>query len=357
MLSFLRLHNFRCYGSLQWEIPAEGAMLLGNNAQGKTGLLEALCFALTLHSPRTGRMEHLAKQGGGQCFGISLQTDGGTRRLQWRNKQLSLAKNGVETKDFSSFLEGAPPAVWLGNGDMALVTGTGEDRRRYLDFLGTQWHPAYRTVLRDYRKALKLRNLLLRSPRRSPAALRSYAEVMARSGDILITLRAGLIELLRPHFTRHHTDISGREEPVGLVYTPNSPTPLSEALERSREADERAGFTTVGPHRDDFRILLSGMPAADFASEGQQRTLAVSLVLAQSGLLHVETGRPPILLIDDIFGELDPARRKALLRNLPPESQVFITTTHLSWLGAEPPPLPTLKLEGGNLFPAGENNG
>lgn len=355
MLSFLRLHNFRCYGSLQWEIPAEGAMLLGNNAQGKTGLLEALCFALTLHSPRTGRMEHLAKQGG-HSFGIALQTDEGTRRLLWRNKQLSLAKNGVEAKDFSSFLEGAPPVVWLGNGDMALVTGAGEDRRRYLDFLGTQWHPAYRTVLRDYRKALKLRNLLLRTPRRSPAALRSYAEVMAHNGDILITLRARLIDLLRPYLTHHHSDISGREELVDLVYTPNSPAPLLQALEQSLEADERAGFTTVGPHRDDFRILLSGMPAADFASEGQQRTLAVSLVLAQSGLLHVETGRPPILLIDDIFGELDPARRKALLRNLPQESQVFITTTHLSWLSGEAPPLPALKLEGGQLFPPDASN-
>lgn len=295
-------------------------------------------------------MEHLAKHGD-QCFGISLQTDEGTRRLVWRDKRLALAKDGVDVKDYSTFLEGSPPAVWLGNKDMALVTGSGEDRRRYLDFLGTQWHPAYRTALRDYRKALKLRNLLLHNPRRSSAALRSYAEVMARSGDILIVLRARLVELLRPYLTRHHADISGREEAVDLLYVPNRPAPLLQALEQSLEADERAGFTTVGPHRDDLHILLSGMPAADFASEGQQRTLAISLVLAQSALLHVETGRPPILLIDDIFGELDPARRKALLGSLPPESQAFITTTHLSWLGNEAPPLPALKLEGGKLFP------
>lgn len=348
MISTLRLHRFRCYDSLNWEIPSEGAMLVGDNAQGKTGLLEAVCFALTLHSPRTGRMEHLAKHGG-QSFAISLQTDSSTQRLQWQNRHLSLSRDGFPVKDYSAFLDGAPPVAWLDNGDMALVTGSGETRRRYLDFLGAQWHPVYRAALRDYRKALKLRNLLLHNPRCDNAALRSYAEVMARSGDVLVALRTQLVELLRPHFTRYHADICGRGEQADIIYSPDSSLPLLQALEHSLADDKRAGFTTVGPHRDDFRLLLAGMSAADFASEGQQRTLAIALVLAQAGLLQVETGRPPILLIDDIFGELDPSRRKALLSTLPAESQVFITTTHLTWLGDAPSPLPLLRINSGHI--------
>lgn len=326
MLTILRLHRFRCYPALSWEIPAEGAVLLGANAQGKTSLLEALCFALTLHTPRTTRMERMAQHGSGG-FGISLQTDSHTRRVQWQDRKLTLALDGVPVRDFNAFLEEAPPVVWLGNGDISLVSGAAEDRRHFLDFLGTQWHPAYRTALRDYRKALKLRNLLLHNPRRDTATLRSYAEVLARSGNVLVELRAQLLGLLRPHISHYHAGISACAESVGVSYRPNATPPLQQALERSLEADERAGFTTVGPHRDDFLLELAGAPAAEFASEGQQRTLAISLLLAQASLLQEETGRPPILLIDDVFGELDPARREALLKVLPADSQIFITAT------------------------------
>ena len=114
-------------------------------------------------------------------------------------------------------------------------------------------------------------------------------------------------------------------------------------------ADTRAGFTTVGPHRDDFELSIHGRSAAEFASEGQQRTLATALVLAQSGFLQVQTGYSPTLLIDDIFGELDPTRRRALLAQLPSDSQVFITTTHTDWLQDTPATLPLLQIQAGAI--------
>ena len=120
---------------------------------------------------------------------------------------------------------------------------------------------------------------------------------------------------------------------------------LAEELENSLETDIRAGFTTTGPHRDDFLLLIGTLDAAEFASEGQQRTLAIALQMAQSALLQEETGKSPILLIDDIFGELDTARRRALLAMLPAESQVFITTTNLDWLGDMQLPLPIIKVQ------------
>ncbi len=339
MLTSLRLSNFRCYSTLRWMIPAEGAILLGANAQGKTSLMEAICFALTLHSPRTSRMDKLARMGG-NSFGIALESESGTRQLRWSDRKLQMRVNAAERRDYGDYLADTHPVTWLANSDMGLVHGPAEERRRYLDFLGCQWHPAYRRALQFYRKALKSRNALLRHPRRSSAALRSYAEVMACNGEIIMQLRQQLLERLFPHITHHHRSISAGTEQVQLVYSPSVTLPLADALADSLQADEKAGFTTVGPHRDDFKLLISGMDAAEFASEGQQRTLAIALQMAQGAMLQEETGRAPILLIDDIFGELDTGRRRALLNLLPDESQVFITTTNLDWVGDMPLSLP-----------------
>ena len=349
MLLSLRLRDFRCYEALQWQVPEAGALLLGENAQGKTSLIEALCVALTLHSPRASRLNRLV-QHGKAGFGISLDTDSGTRRLVWESRRLELSVDGFPKKDYADYLQDAPPVVWLGNKDMALVTGAAEQRRDYLDFLGSQWHPEYRAHLLAYRKALKSRNLLLRQPRPHAGTLRSYARVLAAHGEALLRLRHSLLSLLTPHIAQHFELISGaRQESVTLHYTASTPLPLEQAFSQSEEADQRAGFTTVGPHRDDLTLCINAAPAAAYASEGQQRTLAIALILAQAGLLSVETGHAPLLLIDDIFGELDPARRRALLSSLPAESQTFITTTHLDWLGSTPPALPVQTLAGGRI--------
>lgn len=344
MLNTLRLSNFRCYSTLRWEIPAEGAVLLGANAQGKTSLMEAICFALTLHSPRATRLDKLAKLGTGN-FGISLGTEENTRRLRWIDRKLEMQVNGAERRDYNDYLADSCPVTWLANSDMALVNGAAEERRKYLDFLGCQWHPAYRQALQAYRKALKSRNALLRHPRRSHAALASYAQILAQHGEILMQLRERLLERLQPHISHHHRGISGGQEQVQVQYTPSARRSLAQELADCLQADERAGFTTVGPHRDDFSLHIGGMPAAEFASEGQQRTLAIALQMAQGALLQEETGKAPILLIDDIFGELDTTRRRALLAMLPAESQVFITTTTLDWHGDMPLPLPVLRIQ------------
>lgn len=344
MLTRLRLSRFRCYGSLDWEIPAEGAVLVGGNAQGKTSLLEAICLALTLHSPRATRLDRLARHGE-DSFGISLEAHDATRRLVWaRGQRLSLRLDGADCADYAAFLSDSPPVTWLGNSDIMLVRGAAEERRKYLNFLGTQWHPGYRSALQAYNKALKSRNALLRHPRRNPAALRSYAEVLAQHGSVLMALRERLLQLLLPHISHNHRRISGGTEPVGLAYLPSARENLLDAINAATEADERAGCTTVGPHRDDFLLEIDRAAAAEYASEGQQRTLATAMQMAQSDLLQAETGLAPILLIDDIFGELDTARRQALLALLPESSQVFITTTSADWVKSAP--LPLRRVEG-----------
>lgn len=344
MLSTLRLSNFRCYNTLRWSIPAEGAVLLGANAQGKTSLMEALCFALTLHSPRTAKLDKLARSGCAN-FGISLETETGTRRLQWADRKLRLHINGAEKRDYNDFLTDTYPVTWLANNDITLVTGAAEERRRYIDFLGCQWHPAYRMALQAYRKALKCRNALLRNPRRNNATLRSYASILAQQGEIIISLRQQLLSRLTPHISSCHRAISSGGEQFSVEYHSSATRPLAEELEMNLAADERAGYTTSGPHRDDIHLFINSMAAAEYASEGQQRTLAIALQMAQGGLLQEETGKAPILLIDDVFGELDTHRRQALLSSLTDETQVFITTTTLDWLGDMKLFLPVVQIE------------
>ncbi len=349
MLHSLRLQHFRCYAGLSWSIPAQGAILCGDNAQGKTSILEAICFALTLHSPRSSRLDKLA-QHGADDFGISLSSGEHTRRVTWKARQLELRVNGELRRDYGDFLHDAPPVSWLGNRDISLIHGSADERRKYLDFLGTQWHPGYRQALLRYKKALKSRNALLKNPRSSLSSIQSFSHVLAEQGEIIHTLRELLLRRLTPYVRQIHAAISSQQEEVELTLHANCPHgELSDTLESCLDEDRRLGHTTKGPHRDDMHIFIHGKEASSYASEGQQRTLACALQLAQANLLSHETGRAPILLIDDIFGELDVTRRLALLRAIPQDSQVIITTTQLGWLGDELPPLPIFKVADGEI--------
>ncbi len=148
--------------------------------------------------------------------------------------------------------------------------------------------------------------------------------------------RARLVEELSPLASAAQNTVSGKIEPLALQYLPASGPDLRESMLQARERESRLRQAVVGPHRDDLLLRLHGMPAADFASEGQQRTIALALKLAQGKLLESSGGRPPLYLMDDIFGELDPGRRNALMSHLPPLAQKWITTTHLDWLRETP---------------------
>ncbi len=355
MLHSLRLQHFRCYETLSWSLPAGGAILCGDNAQGKTSILEAICFALSLHSPRSTRLDRLAQQGGGQ-FGISLSTNEHTRRVLWKSRVLDLRVDKEPRRDYADYLRDAPPISWLGNRDIALVQGSAEDRRRYLDFLGTQWHPSYRLALLRYKKALKSRNALLKNPRSSTASLQSFTQVLAEQGEHIHTLRELLVTRLSPYVRQLHRAISHTEEQTQLSLAASAASgSLAERLHDSLADDRRHGFTHVGPHRDELSIILNGSKAQDYASEGQQRTLACALQLAQAHLLSHETGQAPLLLIDDIFGELDVIRRRALLNAMPEQSQILITTTQLHWLGDEPSPYPVFQVARGKISEGAEH--
>ena len=352
MLTSLRLLDFRCFESLAIEVPPAGAVLVGDNAQGKTSVLEAICVLVRLQSPRSKRMSTLNRIGA-TGFGIAGDPWGVERKLYHPPEGLRFRVDGTPRSSQSAYLEDGGLIVWMGNEDLELVRGGGESRRRFLDFLGFQLDPAYRRAWSRYRRALKAKNLLLKDGRPRDAEILSYEEILIDSGTVLMETRARMVETLSPLASAAQCRVSGREEPLTLHYLPGSGPDLRAAILQARERELRQRQAVVGPHRDDLGLRLHGMAAADFASEGQQRTIALALKLAQGALLEQSAGKLPIYLIDDIFGELDPGRRNALMRHLPDAAQKWITTTHLDWLRETPEPsgMVRLRVTGGHVQP------
>lgn len=335
MLRSLRLLDFRCFGALDLEVPAAGAILLGDNAQGKTSVLEALCVLVRLQSPRTHRLATLVRVGA-QGFGIAGEPFGMERRVRYGREGLQLQAGGESRATGASYLEDGGLVVWMGNEDLELVRGPGEGRRRYLDFIGSQLDPGYRRAWSRYRRALQAKNLLLKSGRPRDAEIFAYEDILVEHGATLMEARARWIAQLAPLAAAAQSAVSGRDEALTLQYLPASGPDLRESMVQARDREQRLRQAVVGPHRDDLALRLQGLPAADYASEGQQRTIALALKLAQGELLESRGGRCPVYLLDDIFGELDPTRRNALLGQLSPRAQKWITTTHVDWLRETP---------------------
>jgi DNA replication and repair protein RecF len=273
---------------------------------------------------------------GSTGFGIAGDPWGCERQVRHSREGLFLKADDEARASRSAYLEDGGLVVWMGNEDLELIRGPGERRRRYLDFIGAQIDPAYRRAWSRYRRALQAKNLLLKEGRPRDAEILSYEEILAEHGTVLMQTRARLVEELSPLAAAAQNTVSGKNEPLTLQYLPASGPDLRESMLQARERESRLRQAVVGPHRDDLLLRLHGMPAADFASEGQQRTIALALKLAQGKLLESSGGRPPLYLMDDIFGELDPGRRNALMSHLPPLAQKWITTTHLDWLRETP---------------------
>jgi len=364
----LRAENFRCFERLACGFGPGVTAFIGDNAQGKTSILEAVCVLLRLQSPRTSTLAELARFGQDGGFGLSgelqqecpepecpqaMPPETTTLKFVWQHGQRHLSAAGQDAPGPSRYLAHSTLLVWMGNDDLALVRGSGEGRRRYLDFLGTQAFPAYRPALLAYDKALRSRNRLLKDDRPDPREIAAYTIPLLEHGATLTRLRAELIEQLLPWAAAAHRDISETDlESLRPAYVSGATPDFAATLAASAAEESRRRLTVVGPHRDDLALFLNDRPAAAFASEGQQRTLALALKLAQARLLEALHHHPPLLLLDDIFGELDPRRRNALLRALPPGSQQLITTTHLDWAADGFQPQRLYQVEHGTITPA-----
>jgi len=334
MVSKLAVRDFRCFAKLEVEFHPEYTFIIGQNALGKSSLLEAIAVLTRLQSPRTNSLAQLIRFGA-KSFVTDGYVAGYHLQYYYSPSRRKMALDSVEQKKAASYVEVAR-VVYFANSDIDLIRGPGDGRRRFLDFLGTQVFKTYRDILRSYEKALSSRNRCLKMVPLRPREVAAYTGPLLHFGHQLTALRAFLIERLEPYFADAFAAVSDRGETSSVRYRPGATSDFEKALHESEPEERRLHVTLVGPHRDDFQIFLSSQAADVFASEGQQRTAAIGLKLAQARMLEVEFKKPPLLLLDDIFGELDPARRNRLLSALPSGSQRLITTTHLDWLKSAP---------------------
>ena len=355
-LKTLHLRQFRNYRDCTVDFDAPKTILVGNNAQGKSNLLEAVELLSTLKSHRSVRdrelvleeaavgqiRANLERAYGSVELALTLRTQG--RRTVALNQE-SLRRQ----LDFLGILN----AVQFSSLDLELVRGAPERRRNWLDSILTQLEPIYAYILNQYNQVLRQRNALLKKFRKQQAEggidelsfkdydsqLALWDAQLATAGSRVTRRRARVLERLAPLAQAWHTSISGATEVLEVTYAPNvslekdDPEGVQLAfldkIQRRRIAEQSHGTTLVGPHRDEVEFTINQTPARSYGSQGQQRTLVLALKLAELKLIEEVVGEPPLLLLDDVLAELDLNRQNQLLDAIQDRFQTLITTTHL----------------------------
>lgn len=335
-LRSLSLRHFRNVGFAAFECRGRQQFLLGGNGQGKTSLLEAAGFITALRSFRTTD-NRLVVGHGQQTAAIAWVVD--HERMKECHVTMQLRHQGKEVwcdqeriTRLADYL-GRFPTVVFSSPDLQLVRGSPALRRRWLDLTLSAMDGAYLRALQTYTRALASRNALLKVGRSSEAELLAFEQALAPAGAELIARRAAAIGVLGGLMEKFYGRLCDIAEPAGLTYEPNFSEPSAEALlarlAGGRNRDLQFRSTLAGPHRDDLNFTVKHAAARDFASEGQQRSLVLALRLAQAAWFHEQSGVRPVLLADDVLGELDPVRRRRFWAALDPESQIIATGTQL----------------------------
>ncbi|BAZ41745.1 DNA replication and repair protein RecF [Calothrix sp. NIES-4101] len=347
-LQSLQLRHFRNYQEQYIEFTAPKTILLGNNAQGKSNLLEAVELLATLRSHRMARDKELVQDSEAIAqIKASLQREVGISDLTLtlrRNGRRTVNLNGENLRRQTDFL-GVLNAVEFSSLDLDLVRGSPEVRRHWLDTLLVQLEPVYAYILQQYQQVLRQRNAFLKRHLETLnlTALQSELSVwdaqLANAGTRVIRRRDRAIQRLAPIASKWHASISGSTEVLQVKYTPNVPLEETqseqvqqaflEKIQQRAVAELHQGTTLVGPHRDEVELTINQTPARQYGSQGQQRTLVLSLKLAELQLIEEVVGEPPLLLLDDVLAELDPSRQNQLLDAIQDRFQTLITTTHL----------------------------
>ncbi len=377
-LSHLSLTNFRNYVRLNLDFSRPVTLLQGDNAQGKTNLLEAIYYLATANSPRarTDRelINWLANEDQTPFARLEAKVEG-TETLREVNivllstadrVQKEIRINGVKRR--ASDLIGQVKTVLFMPEDIDLIAGSPDARRSYLDTAISQVDNRYARSLSQYNRVLIQRNSLLRTLRERPAdpgQLDFWDRRLAEEGSHLIAWRTRIVAALDKLVQDTHAHLTGGEERLRLLYTcsvplegeeglqayrqlplatvPGSDEPMGagdtpvavvqqifrQKLQARRQEEIERGMTLMGPQRDDLRFLVGGVDMCTYGSRGQQRTIAISLKLAELELIRGETGEEPILLLDDVMSELDEARRHCVMDAIHGGQQVIITTTDL----------------------------
>lgn len=357
-LTHLSLRHFRNYGEQQIDFAAAKTILVGENAQGKSNLLEAVELLATLKSHRTSRDRDLVQQDQPVAqISASVRRELGLADISLVLRQAgrrTAILNGEKLRRQLDFL-GTLNAVQFSSLDLDLVRGGPGERRDWLDTLLIQLEPIYAHILSQYNQVLKQRNALIKQsygddsgesgPAIDATEFALWDAQLAALGTRVIRRRARAIARLAPIAHQWHQAISGQREDLQIHYQPNVPLieddpaviqgSFLEKIQQRAIAEQHQRTTLVGPHRDDIEFAINDTPSRQYGSQGQQRTLVLALKLAELHLIDEVIGEPPLLLLDDVLAELDLSRQNQLLEAIQDRFQTIITTTHLGAFGSQ----------------------
>lgn len=352
----LSLQNFRNYERLTLSCPDFLNVFIGQNAQGKTNLLETMIVLATGRSLRAARDAEMVRWGAEEAHvSADIARELGPVRIEMRLRAgvgKRVLVNGNPLRRLAD-LFGYLNVVSFTPDDLQLVKGSPSYRRQFLDYEIAQVSPAYRDHLARYNRVLKQRNSLLRAiadGEASPAALEPWEPQLVEHGSRVIVKRAEMIASLSPLASEIHRRITQGSERLTLEYRPfflAEDEPVEEGLQdldhvrlrfveklhRLRRAEIQRGTSLVGPQRDDVLFKVNGVDARIFGSQGQQRTTVLSCKLAEIRYMEEQVGEPPVLLLDDVMSELDASRRSFLVGEVQDRVQTFITSAYAGDLG------------------------
>ena len=366
----LSVTNFRNYHHLDLALPPHLVIIQGGNAQGKTNLLEAVHVLATTKSHRTSDdrdlLHRLALEDSPPFARLLAEVDrarGGLKvdiLLRWEGKASTsgeatsaipspagLVRKQIKVNDIArravDFV-GQVNVVVFSAQDIELITGAPALCRRYLDLVNSQIDHRYLRCLQRYNRVLLQRNHLLRLlqvHQAQPEQLEFWDRELVENGSYIMLQRQHLVRRLDELSRRIHHDLSHQAENLELVYLPSVGTKgesgtgvearFQQALRQSVDREVSQGMTLVGPHRDHLQFRVNGMDTSKYGSRGQQQTVVLALKLAEADYMHAQVGDAPILLLDDVFSELDRTRRQHLLESIVSFQQVLITAVDLDY--------------------------
>ena len=345
----LSLTDFRSYTQVDVEFSPGVTTFVGMNGQGKTNIVESIAYLATLSSHRVAADAPLIKSGASSAV-VRARVREGERSVSVDVQVLERGSNKARINQSpvtrARDVLGIVRAVVFAPEDLALVRGDPADRRRFLDEVGVQRHPRLSGVRADYDKVLRQRNALVKSaigkPRSSIASTLSvWNEQLTKLGADIAASRAQLLADLQPFVQSSYASIATGSD-VNVQYRPSSPRVQQEValidetlreritlamdadLDERAEDEARRGITLVGPHRDEVDVALNGLPVKGYASHGESWSMALALRLAAADVLRSD-GVDPIVILDDVFAELDTSRRAQLAALVQQATQVFIT--------------------------------
>ncbi|HHU63474.1 MAG TPA: DNA replication/repair protein RecF [Clostridiales bacterium] len=343
-IELLKLVNYRNYNNLKLDLIPGLNVLVGDNAQGKTNILESIFFSCTGKSHRTSRDRELIRVNKEECFILTeLQREEGKNVIEIRLKQQGkkiIKINGVAIRRLSELM-GNLNVVIFSPEDLRLIKEGPRERRRFMDIQLCQMRPKYLYNLQQYNRILNQRNTLLKKIQ-TKAGLKKTLSIWDRQlvtqGCNIIKTRHWFLEKLGDIALNLHSDLTMGRETLNIKYVSSIEyndlyeieQSFMKVIEKNRERDIMLGSTQKGPHRDDFDIYINELDLKSYGSQGQHRTAALSLKLSGIDIIKEDVGEYPVLLLDDVMSELDTRRQQMLMSNLS-RVQSVVTCTDLSW--------------------------